>query len=98
MRPTLPDRTSGWLPTVLVLAIVLLAGGRLIMLSMERNATLAGTEARNVLVRDRRALETQLTSLARAAIDEAARAARALTADPSRTLASLAPARSAFWM
>ena len=98
MRFALPERTSDWLPTVLVLLVVLLAGGRLIMLSMERNATLGRTDARTVLNEDRRVLEAQLKALAQVATDEASRASRALTADRSRTLASLAPARNAFWM
>jgi len=98
MRWALPERTSGWLPTVLVLLIVLLAGGRLIVLSMERHATLAGTTARSVLTQDRRAMEAQLKSLAEAATREATRASRALAADRTLTLASLAPPRNAFWM
>jgi len=98
MKFALPERTSGWLPTVLVLLIVLLAGGRLVVLSMERHATVAGTNARTVLTQDRRSMENQLKSLAEAATNEAARASRALTSDRSLTLASLAPARNGFWM
>jgi diguanylate cyclase (GGDEF)-like protein len=90
-------RTSDWLPTVLVLVVVLLAGGRLIMLGLERNATEARTTARNALNRDRNAIESQLSGLASLATKEAARATRTIETGSAASLASIPPARNTLW-
>jgi diguanylate cyclase (GGDEF)-like protein len=75
-------RSGSWLPTVLVLAIVLLAGSRLVMLSLDRHAEDAQYTAGTVLSRERSAIETQLSTLAarasEAQVDPADRASREL--------------------
>jgi diguanylate cyclase (GGDEF)-like protein len=57
-------RSGTWLPTLLVLIVVLLAGGRLVMLSLERHANDDRAGARDSLAQARAALESQLRDLA----------------------------------
>lgn len=98
MKAAILERTSGWMPTVLVLVVVLLAGSRLIVLSLERHAEEARAAAASVLARDRQAIESQLIGLARLASEQAARAARAIASGNARRLGSLAPGRNTFWI
>jgi diguanylate cyclase (GGDEF)-like protein len=67
MMGALIHRGSNWLPTVLVLAVVLLAGSRLVMLSLERHAEDSREQARAVISQQKSAIETQLVRLAEAA-------------------------------
>jgi len=60
-------RGSTWLPTILVLAVVLLAGSRLISLSVREHANNARSQAQAVLVQSQRAIETQVRRLAESA-------------------------------
>jgi diguanylate cyclase (GGDEF)-like protein len=90
-------RTSAWLPTVLVLLVILLAGGRLVQLGVERNAGAARATARTTLLRNRTALEMQLAAISKTATTEAARAERVLAADPSTTLRSIPLRRGTLW-
>ncbi len=60
----LVKRTGTWLPTVLVLVVVLLAGSRLVMLSLERHADDARVASRNVLAEHRASVEGQIRELA----------------------------------
>ena len=67
-------RSASWLPTALALVVVLLAGSRLVALSLDRHADEARAEARAVLVRQRAAIESRLLALADRATADAARA------------------------
>jgi diguanylate cyclase (GGDEF)-like protein len=64
MITSILKRTGTWLPTVLVLIVVLLAGARLVMLSLDRHADDDRAQARAALTQARAALETQLRGLA----------------------------------
>jgi diguanylate cyclase (GGDEF)-like protein len=68
MIAALLKRTGTWLPTVLVLVVVLLAGSRLVMLSLERHADDAREAARALVTEQRSAVELQLRELAERAI------------------------------
>jgi diguanylate cyclase (GGDEF)-like protein len=57
-------RKSEWLPTVLVLAAVLLAGGRLISLSVQQRAEQMREAAGNAVVQYSRSIESQLQKVA----------------------------------
>ncbi len=57
-------RSGTWLPTVLVLLVTLLAGARLVMLSLERHADDDRAAARAALIQARGSLEAQLRGLA----------------------------------
>jgi diguanylate cyclase (GGDEF)-like protein len=98
MKPALLKNSSAWLPTVIVLAVVLIAGGRLIVLGLERNAADARATARTALNRDRQALESQLGGLATLATNEAARAAREIWAVGGSALSSVPPRRGTLWL
>jgi diguanylate cyclase (GGDEF)-like protein len=78
MSPVVLKRSSEWLPTVCVLLVVLLAGSRLIMLSLERYADDTRTAARTELTKQRVALERQFSGLANRATGEATRVSNAL--------------------
>ena len=60
-------RSGTWLPTVLVLIVVLLAGARLVTLSLERHADDDRAAARAALTQARASLEGQLRELAKRA-------------------------------
>ncbi|MEJ1963317.1 MAG: bifunctional diguanylate cyclase/phosphodiesterase [Gammaproteobacteria bacterium] len=57
-------RSGSWLPTVLVLVVVLIAGSRLVILSLERHADDSRAEAQAVVAQESGALELQLQDLA----------------------------------
>jgi diguanylate cyclase (GGDEF)-like protein len=57
-------RGSTWLPTVMVLAVVLLAGGRLISLSVQQRAMQMRDKAETVVASYGRSVQTQLQKLA----------------------------------
>ena len=61
-------RSGNWLPTVLVLLVVLIAGSRLVILSLERHADDARAQARSVVALEKGALELQLRELAARAL------------------------------
>src|SRR4051812_17039041 len=92
MKLPLLSRTSAWLPTVCVLLIVLLAGARLIMLSLDRHADDARRAARAELTQRQTSFEAQLTVLGERAAHEAARVSRALVGGTT----SVTPARDTF--
>ena len=69
-------RSGSWLPTVLVLLVVLIAGSRLVMLSLERHADDARAAARAVVGQESRAVELQLRDLATRAVDSRVSAAQ----------------------
>jgi diguanylate cyclase (GGDEF)-like protein len=83
---TTPDlkHLSRWLPATLVAAVVLLAGARLITLSMRDHAAQMHSAAQSAVTREARLIEAQLLMLTDHTRDEARRAA--------------GPGRGAFWM
>jgi len=83
------NRASSWLPTVLVLAVVLVAGSRLVMLSLERHAEDSREEARALLWQQKSAIEQQLVDLAEAATNRR-------TSQPGSQPAAPPPGRGAF--
>src|SRR5205807_3534687 len=87
-----------WLPATLVAAVVLLAGGRLIDLSMRDHAAQMRTAAQSAVARESRLIEAQLLTLADRTREEARRAARAPAPSPGSGRApGAAPGRGAFW-
>jgi ABC-type Na+ efflux pump permease subunit len=93
-------RSSAWLPTALVLAVVLIAGSRIIVLSMQQRAETARVSAQAVVARSARAIESQLQAVAEHAHRAAARASTAIASgNVSGGLESLAPPdHDTFWM
>jgi diguanylate cyclase (GGDEF)-like protein len=89
-------RTLGWLPATSVLAVVLIAGSRLIVLSMQQHAELAREAARAEATQVVASIEGQLQGVT----DDANRqAARAITnSDGPDSFAAVAPVRNGFWM
>ena len=99
MSIILSKRAPGWLLTCIVLAVVLVAGSRLIVLSMQHHAAQAREAAQVVAARSARAIEGQLQALAEVAQRQATRAAGALGRKDARArLQSVAADRNTFWM
>ncbi|HEY1726204.1 MAG TPA: bifunctional diguanylate cyclase/phosphodiesterase [Steroidobacteraceae bacterium] len=99
MRPAIFQRGSGWLPAAVVLAVVLVAGWRLIALSLQRHAADAHRSAVVEASQTARAIEAQLQALTAQADAQAARAANAHPGvDAAEVLSSLVPIHSAFWI
>ena len=90
-------RNFEYLPTMVVLAIVLCAGGRLIYLSAQRHAALARVTAAEVGAAYAEKIAPPLRSLSSAASRQAA-AGAASGADSSASWASQAPEANTFWM
>ena len=63
MIRTILKQSGTWLPTVLVLIVVLLAGARLVMLSLERHADDDRASVRAALMQARTSFEAQLRGL-----------------------------------
>jgi diguanylate cyclase (GGDEF)-like protein len=92
-------RDFAWLPTVVVLAVVLIAGSRLIYLSVQHHAAVARETAATVAATFVRKIEPPLQRLADLAGRQAASAAQLLTStDTSGSLESVPPATKTFWM
>jgi diguanylate cyclase (GGDEF)-like protein len=92
-------RELGWLPTVVVLFVVLVAGSRLIYLSVQHHATIARGAAAVVSAGYVGKIEPELQKLGTLAVRQAAAANRALAS--SSTLAplqSVALPANSFWM
>ena len=87
-------RNFEYVPTMVVLAIVLSAGGRLIYLSAQRHAALARVTAAGVGAAYAKKIAPPLQTLFSVASEQAASAG----ADPSASQASQPPDASAFWM
>jgi diguanylate cyclase (GGDEF)-like protein len=95
MISALFKRTLGWLPATFVLAVVLIAGSRLIALSMQQHAERAREAARVEATQVAGSIERQLQGVT----DDANRQAdRAIASDGSGSLAAVAPVRNGFWM
>jgi diguanylate cyclase (GGDEF)-like protein len=98
MKRSALKRGPRWLPSVLVLAMILVAGGRLIALSVQQQAEQSRAAAQRVASRGAEAFSVQLQRLAARASNEAARATNSLSGDEVSQLAAIAPARGAFWL
>ena len=89
MSPAILKRHRGWLPAALVLLVVLVAGYRLIVLSMQQHAQRAHQAALNQAATTAHSIEVQLQSLAGSAQREAERGGSTPEA---------VPVRNAFWI
>jgi len=98
MTARILKRNRGWLPAALVLLVVLVAGYRLIVLSMQQHAQRAHLAASQQAASTARAIESQLQSLTEAAQREAMRAAGAPSSGHAPDLSSIAPVHNAFWI
>ena len=86
-------RDFGWVPTVVVLGVVLIAGSRLIFLSVQHHAAVARETAATVAATFVRKIEPPLQRLADLAGRQAASAAQLLSStDASGSLESVPPA------
>ena len=92
-------RELGWIPTLVVLAVVLVAGSRLMYLSVQHHATRARAEATTVLTGYVNKIDPQLQRLGVLASKQAAVASRAV-ADTNRftSLDSVPLVPNTFWM
>jgi diguanylate cyclase (GGDEF)-like protein len=72
MMAAIFKRSGTWLPTVLVLIVVLLAGARLVMLSLNRHADDDRGAARTALIQAKTSFEAQLQKLAERATNPGA--------------------------
>jgi diguanylate cyclase (GGDEF)-like protein len=98
VRRLIPEGHFAWLPTAVVLMVVLLAGARLIYLSVQHHATVARETAAGVAASYAKKIEPQLQKLDALAARQAASAAQAL-ASPEASLDSLPPAATgSFYM
>ena len=92
-------RDFGWVPTVVVLGVVLIAGSRLIFLSVQHHAAVARETAATVAATFVGKIEPPLQRLADLAGRQAASAAQLLSStDASGSLESVPPAANTFWM
>jgi diguanylate cyclase (GGDEF)-like protein len=92
-------RDLGWLPTVVVLAVVLIAGSRLMYLSVQNHATAARATAGTVLAGYVGKIDSQLQRLGNVASRQAAAAGKALADTNTFTsLESVPLASNTFWM
>jgi diguanylate cyclase (GGDEF)-like protein len=88
-----------FLPATIMATVVLLAGARLITLSMRDHAAQMHSAAQITVTRETRLIEAQLLILADRTREEARRAARTLAQSAaSAPAAGAGPGRGAFWM
>jgi diguanylate cyclase (GGDEF)-like protein len=99
MRASELKRYSHWLPATVVAAVVVLAGARLITLSVHERAAQMRTAAQNAVLRHAQLIEAQLQALTDRAHAEARRASNIL-GDGARPgpPGSAIPGHDAFWM
>jgi diguanylate cyclase (GGDEF)-like protein len=100
MRAIELKRYSQWLPAMVVAAVVVLAGARLITLNVHERTAQMRMAAQSVVARHARLIEAQLQALTDRTRGEAQRAANIL-ADGTRRpvpLASAIPGRDTFWV
>ena len=99
MTPIELKRLSRFLPAAIIAAVVLLAGARLITLSMRDHALQLRTAAQSAVAREARLIEAQLQTLYDRTAAEARRAAGApAVAANSIARVTPGPGRGAFWM
>jgi len=95
MIAALFKRTLGWLPATFVLAVVLVAGSRLIALSMQQHAERAREAARAEAAQVAGSIERQLQGVTDAANRQAD---RAIASGGLGSLGDVAPVPNGFWM
>jgi diguanylate cyclase (GGDEF)-like protein len=93
----LKKRDLGWLPTVVVLLVVLAAGSRLIYLSVQHHAIKARATANTVVTGYINKIDPEIQKLGSLATHQAALASKALR-DASTSLETVPLARNTFWM
>ena len=95
----LRQRNFGWLPTIVVLVVVLLAGSRLIALSVQHHAAVARESGRHGRGHLRQQDRAAAAKAGRSA-EPAGRLGRTVSsaAGYARSLESLPPAANTFWM
>jgi diguanylate cyclase (GGDEF)-like protein len=99
MSPPFLKRRTGWLPAAVVLAVVLITGSRLIMLSVQQHAETAREASRAEATRAALSIESQLQVLTGLASRQAARAAAAISGDAApQSLAEVPPIHNTFWI
>ena len=92
-------RDLGWIPTVVVLAVVLIAGSRLMYLSVQHHASAARADATKVLAAYVDKINPELQKLGMLAAKQAAAASKAVADTNTFTsLDSLPLATNTFWM
>src|ERR1700722_1117427 len=96
MIAALFKRTLGWLPAAIVLAVVLVAGTRLIVLSMQQHAERARVGAQGEASQVAASIERQLQAVTQDASRQATRALA--TTGGSGSLAQVAPLGNGFWL
>jgi len=96
MISALFKRTLGWLPATLVLAVVMVAGARLIALSMQQHAERAREGAQAEASQVAAGIERQLQGVTENANRQAARALA--TSGGAGPLAQVAPVADGFWL
>ena len=89
-------RTLGWLPATVVLAVTLIAGARLITLSMQQHAERARVAAQAQAEHIATALEQQLQTVTDAARRQAERVDT--SGGAADALANTAPVQNGFWV
>jgi diguanylate cyclase (GGDEF)-like protein len=97
MRISIPARYARWLPAVVVGAVVVLSGARLITLSVRERAAEMRTAAQAVVRQHAQRIATELQALAVRTRAEAQRAALILR-DGNRPAHWPVPPRGIFWM
>lgn len=90
-------REMGWLPTAVVLAVVLIAGSRLIYLSVQHHAAQARESAAAIVAGYAARIDPQIQRLGSLVTRQASGAARQLL-NGSATLDSLSLVENSFWM
>jgi len=92
-------RELGWIPTVVVLAVVLIAGSRLMYLSVQHHATAARAEANSILTGYVNRIDPQLQKLGVLATKQAALASKAVADTNTFTsLDSVPLVANTFWV
>ena len=93
-------RDYGWLPTVVVLAVVLIAGARLIYLSVQHHADAARAAASTLVAGYVGKIDPEFQRLGNAANRQALTASRVLLSDAGSavSLESIPMATNTFWM
>ncbi|MBS0418874.1 MAG: bifunctional diguanylate cyclase/phosphodiesterase [Proteobacteria bacterium] len=92
-------RDFGWIPTVVVLAVVLIAGSRLMYLSVQHHAATARAEATKILGAYASKIDPELQKLGVLAFRQAAAAGKALANTNTFTSLDSVPLQSnTFWM
>jgi len=92
-------RDLGWLPTVVVLGVVLIAGSRLIYLSVQHHAGAAKLTAEGIVTAYVHNIDPEMQKLGDLATRQAGSAIEALsTTDQRASLGSLPLATNTFWM